>query len=449
VNPYLDDGDVRLYQGDVREVLAQMPDACVDCIVTSPPYWQLRDYAGMATWEGGDSECDHLRPPGGGTGASTLGTYDNGLTPEKIAERVTVGQRQGYRDTCGKCGAVRHDFQIGLEPTIGEYVAAIVGVFRELRRVLAPHGTCWLNIGDSFAGSGAVDRRGDNSTGNGGPIPRAEKRTASTPSGLKHKDLCMVPARVALALQADGWWIRQRNVWAKPNPMPESVTDRTTSAAEEVFHLTKVGTGYYYDAEAVREPALQPVGDPDTATGRGSQHKFTSHSQLGATSSLGANHGHAGRNLRNVWSIATEPTPEAHFATFPLELVRRCLAAGCPERVCRECGRPSVRLVERTANGDGHVCPKDAATEAARGRRNEKLHTQYYDVTYRTAGWTDCGHDAYRPGIVLDPFIGSGKTAQQARRMGLHAIGIDGSAEYLAIAARRLSQLSLLSEAGP
>jgi DNA methylase len=128
--------------------------------------------------------------------------------------------------------------------------------------------------------------------------------------------------------------------------------------------------------------------------------------------------------------------------------VRRCLAAGCPERVCRECGKPSVREVERSVEGDGIVCPKDEAGHLARGATSfssSRLHSQYYETRSATTGWTDCGHGAYRPGIVLDPFIGSGKTAQQARRMGLHAIGIDGSAQYLAIAARRLAQLSLLA----
>jgi site-specific DNA-methyltransferase (cytosine-N4-specific) len=381
VTPWLDDGDVRLYHGDVREVLAAMPDESVDCIVTSPPYWQLRDY--------------------------------------------------GYGG------------QIGLEPTIEEYVEAIVGVFRELRRVLAPHGTCWLNLGDSFAGSwgnqGRKAERGTQRPINGGMLtPVHDGRFPSHGSntgvirdpGLKPKDLCLIPFRVALALQADGWWIRQRNVWAKPNPMPESVRDRTTSAAEEVFHLTKIGAGYYYDAEAVREAHEHPRRD------RWDRRHLAVNGDDQTDARMG-NHP-AGRNLRNVWTIATEPAPEAHFATFPLALVERCLAAGCPKQVCQKCGEPSRRVVEQKAEG-WHECPKDGARRAL-GLQSARsgLHSQYRSIE-RATRWTDCGHDAYRPGIVLDPFIGSGKTAQQARRMGLHAIGVDGSEEYLGIARRRLA----------
>lgn len=362
---------MRLYHGDVRQVLAGMPDASVDCIVTSPPYWQLRDY--------------------------------------------------GYSD------------QIGLEPTIEEYVEAIVGVFRDLRRVLAPYGTCWLNLGDSFAGSAVGGSRDGFVPGVSVEQIRGGRNRNGTPAsgGLKPKDLCLIPFRVALALQADGWWIRQRNIWAKPNPMPESVQDRTTSAAEEVFHLTKIGAGYYYDAEAVREVD----GGKSSGNGFVRPHRM-SYGDRGTEDEWTPG---GGRNLRNVWTIATEPTPEAHFATFPLALVERCLLAGCPKRVCRECGEPSRRVVERDRVPDRVDRVQGREVDALlNGHGPDGRAGNRYAIESTTLGWTDCGHDAYRPGIVLDPFVGSGKTCQQARRMGLHSIGIDGSEEYLAIAKRRL-----------
>lgn len=323
---YLDDGDVVLHHGDVLEVLAGLPSESVDCCVTSPPYFGLRDYG--------------------------------------------------------------VDGQIGLEDTPEAYITRLVNVFQQVRRVLAPHGTCFVNMGDSYAGSwgnqGRKAERGTQRPINGGMLtpvhdgryPSNGSNTGAVPPGMKPKDLLMMPARLAIALQADGWWLRSDIIWAKPNPMPESVRDRPTSAHEHVFLLTKAPR-YYWDAKAVREAHI--YGGKRESNGAWKQDA------AGRPGADGKQHlyGHPdGRNMRNVWTIATEPTPDAHFATFPTELVRRCLAAGCREG-----------------------------------------------------------------GTVLDPFVGSGATCLVARRMGRRSIGIDLNAEYLAIAARRTQQLSLLGDA--
>src|SRR3974390_742045 len=208
------------------------------------------------------------------------------------------------------------DGQLGLEPTIGEYVANMVEVFRLVRELLADDGTLWLNLGDSYAA----------------------------------KSLCGIPWRVAFALQADGWYLRSDIIWHKPNPMPESITDRPTKSHEYVFLMSK-SERYFYDAEAVREPAQ--YGRRDTAgKWRGVSYVDQKRGQDNSKGNWGFNsvtgkHPETGRNRRTVWTIPTAPFPEAHFATFPPALVEPCILAGCPHKCCAKCGAPWVREVER------------------------------------------------------------------------------------------------------
>ena len=346
------DADFTLHHGDCVEVLRTLPDCSVHTCVTSPPYWGLRDYGA----EG----------------------------------------------------------QIGLESTPDEYVARMVDVFREVRRVLRDDGTLWLNLGDSYAsdtkGGGGMGKStlGAASGGNGiSPegIDRSQERqqmgTFRSDHGLKQKDLVGIPWRVAFALQADGWWLRSDIIWSKPNPMPESVTDRPTKSHEYVFLLTK-SARYFFDADAVREgykydgrkvltrengEGTHPQhrnGKRDRWPGIGRAHhearKGVIPNFAGHDESEPMEINHAGRNVRSVWEIATQPYAEAHFATFPQELPRRCIAAGSP------------------------------------------------------AG-----------GVVLDPFMGSGTTALVARNLGRRSVGIELNAEYCELAARRLGQQSLLT----
>jgi DNA modification methylase len=251
-------------EGDVRDRLAEMPAESVQCVVTSPPYFGLRDY-GTGMWDGGDEGCDHFAAPGGGTGATGLMRDGRSeLARHENSERVVRDRRQQYRETCGKCGARRIDQQIGLEPTPEAYVATMVEVFREVRRVLAKDGTVWVNLGDSYqANPGSGQARG-NLGGLAGAdsvkyqaTMRARGDMSHRPRVAKPKDLLGIPWRLAFALQADGWYLRADIIWSKPNPMPESVTDRPTKAHEYVFLLSKQAR-YFYDADAVREPHDQP-----------------------------------------------------------------------------------------------------------------------------------------------------------------------------------------------
>jgi DNA modification methylase len=315
----------------------------------------------------------------------------------------------------------------------------MVAVFREVRRVLADHGTCWVNLGDSYAGHNLPGWRDGNEVKNGGV---SNKNGVGYVPGLKPKDLVGIPWRVAFALQADGWYLRSDIIWSKPNPMPESVTDRPTKAHEYVFLLAK-RPRYWFDAEAVREPGepfrvKQPDGWDTGPGGHGSFHRN------GREAGRQTDEIRSGRNVRSVWEIATQPYPEAHFATYPEELVRRCLLAGCPEWVCRTCGKARERIVDKDYLSEPTY--KDATGEDAilRGR-NRNVIRMGDGVNVTTLGWSDCGHNDYRPGVTLDPFLGSGTTALVARHHGRRCVGIELSPEYAALAARRLQQLSLLA----
>lgn len=279
---------VRIINGDCRSVLAELPAESVQCVVTSPPYWGLRDYG-------------------------------------------VVGQ-------------------LGLEGSVADHVATMVGVFREVRRVLKSDGTLWLNYGDSYASS--VNGRSAADTKAAGNDDRTfrDKPFSTVGNGLKPKDLCGVPWRVAFGLQEDGWWLRQDIIWSKPNPMPESVTDRCTKAHEYIFMLTK-SARYFYDAAAIAEDAIYSglanqdesgFKDPRSFNGKHKDGYRTSDKQRGHSRR------HAGfndrwdamekaeqcsgkRNKRSVWEIATAPFAEAHFATFPPALVEPCIRAGSKE----------------------------------------------------------------------------------------------------------------------
>lgn len=366
-----------IHLGDCLDVLKTLPDNSIDCCVTSPPYYALRDY-GTATWEGGDPNCPHYR---------TSKASDKTATGHKRMQ--DAGSPVGdaiYKDVCPLCGAVRVDKQLGLENTPEEYIAKMTEVFMEVYRVLKPEGTLWLNIGDSYNSapkgnkteSGLQTRNyGINDDSKG----RYNKHKSMIQSGIKNKDLIGIPWMLAFSLRSAGWYLRQDIIWAKGNPMPESVTDRCTKSHEYIFLLSK-SQKYYFDHEAIQEPAVSSDDlkrrikngveewktdkAKDTyavsGTGRSREELYTINSS-----------GEYVRNKRDVWQVNVKPCKEAHFATYPPDLVRPCILAGCPEG-----------------------------------------------------------------GVVLDPFMGSGTTALVAKGIGRDYIGIELNPEYKAIAERRL-----------
>ena len=312
---------IQIITGDCRDVLKTLPDESVHCVVTSPPYFGLRDY-GMAG-------------------------------------------------------------QIGLELTPAAFVAEMVAVFVELRRVLRADGTCWLNLGDSYAGSWGNYGGQNRSAGKqrsivaGSRVPNEawDERTKFLPPaargfpGIKPKDLIGIPWMVAFALREDGWWLRQDTIWHKPNPMPESVTDRCTKSHEYIFMLAKADR-YYYDADSIREACSDNShGSPNVNPGE----KNVVREDGGTLGRWTAADKERGRNKRSVWSISTEAFSEAHFATFPPALIEPCILAGCP-----------------------------------------------------------------KGGTVLDPFGGAGTTGMVADRLKRNAILIELNPEYADMAKRRI-----------
>jgi DNA modification methylase len=320
-SPYYADDWLTVLHGDVRDKLRELPDESVHCVVTSPPYWGLRDY-GTATWEGGDETCDH-KPERQKRNDRPLGAFHGGSDEGNGSREPT------YKDTCHDCGATRIDSQLGLEPTPEQYVENMVAVFREVRRVLRSDGTVWLNLGDSYAVNGGARDYGstDGAVGRG-DAPGGPRRAPST---LKPKDLVGIPWRVAFALQADGWYLRSDIIWSKPNPMPESVTDRPTKSHEYLFLLAK-SARYYFDADAVREGVSENTHSRGSGIGpKNAGIAFGQGIKNNEDFAAAINGPVSARNIRSVWTVATQPYPGAHFATFPPKLIEPCIKAGCPE----------------------------------------------------------------------------------------------------------------------
>lgn len=382
--------------GDCRETMRRWKEQGIKAqtCVTSPPYYGLRDY-GTANWIAGDADCDHVESENKHGG--------------QRADRNQEGYKKQYKDVCKKCGAIREDNQLGLEETPEDYIKAMVEVFRCVWDVLEDDGTLWLNLGDSYGAVGGNTYAGFNErwTGTGGVGSKQDATLAGVTdrkidTGLKPKNLLGIPWRVALALQADGWILRQDIIWHKPNPMPESVTDRCTKAHEYIFLMSK-SQKYFYDAEAIAEPA-QYWGERDRTNGKYHNEgsgltphtgltgkKADSRAGMGRIAYEGKrteNNSSGGqesfvyiaetRNKRSVWTVTTKPYAGAHFAVFPSDLIEPCILAGAPVG-----------------------------------------------------------------GIVLDPFMGSGTTAQVAQNLGRQYLGCELNTEYKTLQNKRLSQLSL------
>ncbi len=374
----------QLIQGDCLTVLRTMEAKSVHCCVTSPPYFRLRDYG--------------------------------------------------------------HPDQIGLEPTIGDYVAKMVAVFEEVRRVLRDDGTLWMNLGDSYASTSTYNAPRSSHTANGWK-QQGVGPNAKIPAGLKPKDMIGIPWRVAFALQDAGWYLRSDIIWAKSNPMPESVTDRPTKAHEYIFLLSK-SERYYYDAVAVAEPAKQWNGKAASFARDGAvgQHVLPGQSAAQHRPDRTDTVDGLTRNRRSVWTVATVPYPGAHFATYPVELVDPCILAGTPAHgVCSVCGAPWVRVSEKHFEPQPDV--RDPVKLAKASRKGMDASNGWGDAprgatSISTLGWQPsckCGAPAV-PATVLDPFNGSGSTGVAAIGAGRNYIGIDVSADYIALAHDRLGK---------
>lgn len=307
----------KILVGDNRQTLKMLPEQSVQTVVTSPPYWGLRDY-GTANWVGGDENCKHIADE------SKTKKFGNPAFNENRPSREQTKTKGFYfEDKCGFCGAIKIDEQIGLEVTPEDYVEELCLVFDEVWRVLKDDGTLWLNLGDTYVGSG--------SKGNWVDPKQPEGRNGQAVAlnnkvqGLKPKDLIGIPWRVALALQSRGWYLRQDIIWAKPNPMPESTTDRCTKSHEYLFLLSK-SPKYFFDNKAIAEPVVYDGGGKGIRFGGNKYGDSTDPKH--ATKSGNVYQGSETRNKRDVWTVAPSRYKEAHFATYPPELILPCILAG-------------------------------------------------------------------------------------------------------------------------
>ena len=342
--------------GDCRDLLKKIPSESVQCVVTSPPYWGLRDY---------------------GVGG-----------------------------------------QVGSEPTVREYVETMVGIFAEVHRVLRKDGTVWLNMGDTWFGSGGAG--GDYAEGGirenqphwkqgGLRPPRSSQapRTKRTTEGFKLKDKMMIPERLAIALWDWGWWMRSDIIWAKPNPYPQSVKDRPSPAHEHIYLLTK-SDHYYYDADGIRTPLARPYDESNGTFGPNDWDSYLEQSTPSGGTPKPARSNPYGANKRDVWTIATQKFGGEHYATFPEKLVEPCIIAGSPPSVCSECGTPLERALI--------VQPE--------GTLMADVESSTYWEPGCPCGDNDPGHPT-RPAVILDPFNGVGTTGLVAHRLERNYYGIE------------------------
>lgn len=387
----------RIYTWDALQFVWQLPDDSLNCVITSPPYYGLRDY--------------------------------------------------------------QADGQYGLEDTPDQYVARLVELFRLIRRNLRPDGTCWIVLGDSYANDG---KWGGSSGGkhvkalhgNTG-VGRRKRNT-----GLKPKDLIGIPWRVALALQADGWWLRNCIVWDKVNAMPESVTDRCTMSHEYVFLLTK-SARYWFDRDAIKvnksDFSIEREQYPRAAI---EKYVNADREIIGSIQSLNTNRHPANNimtaNKRTVWAVKTQAFEGMHFATFPPELIRPMIRAGCPRQVCAACGAPYRAVVERetvlapdwkpydgskSVNEDDNHAYKRISGNVRRFREAGRDHDNPFPKRAVTgyAPSCACGTTETVPGLVFDPFMGAGTTGLVASQEGRDYIGSEINPVYAAMAGRRIA----------
>jgi len=476
-----------------------MEDESCHLICTSPPYWSLRKYSGLPPLVlGGEAKCEHewgkekIQSVAGGKAHGETGSWTNlGDTVPRIEKEISQG------NFCQSCSAWRGDF--GLEPTVELYIEHSMLVLRECWRVLRSDGVMFWNLGDSYArsqpGGGSVfdNGRTDGRKSYDADKVRGREKIITLSPGLKPKDLCLIPERFALAAQQPyrqcltckgewhtmfwgifhlpgkptyyvcpqcekirihkitqiGWYIRSRIVWAKPNPMPESVTDRPTSSHETIWMLTKSGK-YWYDNEAVRQKLADTFLERcNHAVETGEKFIPEIHkNQNGVQSPMeiltraAANVlARGSRNLRNVWEFPTSAFEGAHFATFPKELPRRCILAACPEKTCGKCGKGWVRILEKTPseNPTGYNGSKfnDGATAEVHPNIGQGLRFET-----KTLGWKPscgCGSEETGKGICLDVFAGTFCTVEVAIRANRIGIGVELSKDYLKLGKKRLA----------
>jgi DNA modification methylase len=413
---YLD----KIVCGDALELTRQLESDSIDTIITSPPYWGLRDYGEETkiVWDG-DENCRHKwedvtgKKYGGGT---------NTIIGQHKDEHTHFTSKSSF---CQKCGAWYG--QLGLEPTLNLYLKHLLQITAELKRVLKPTGVMFWNHGDSYGG-------GCNTNDRKKIVPKTQFNLPT--NELEAKCLVMQNYRLILKMIGEqGWILRNTIIWHKPNHMPSSVRDRFASAYEPIFMLTK-SKRYWFDLDAVRMPHSRDwIGCGGNLAGKGTHKLNDGFKDIGDRTDLIPNP--LGKNPGDIWEIPTQPFPESHFATFPEKLIEPLIKAGCPAEICKKCGKARERIVKSELVGastkrGGHIVG------------NGQVQGNVYNIPRENAkketiGWTDCGCNAgFENGVILDPFLGAGTTALVALKLNRRFIGFELNPEYCKIAEQRI-----------
>jgi len=438
--------------GDAKEVLERLPENSVDMSMTSPPYWGLRDYGeeSVTVW-GRDPSCEHQWVPHKVSLEHENRNFQEGTQEEVHGEKGTTYIKKyddKKADFCQKCGAWKG--QLGLEPTPDLFVKHLVTIFEKLKKPLKPWGTLYVVIADTYGG------------GSGHNVKDMTEEKISKPTdgerlqrNVKAKCLLMIPERFAMAMINNGWILRNKTIWHKPNAMPSSVKDRLNTTWEYVYMFAQQQK-YWWNLDAIREPhktgkweEMPPIGgkkhkgkhptysgntppsDPKGknpgdsvevpeswgADKKGEYHgegKKDPHGKAQAPSDLKRNiiesfkENPKGKNPGDYWSISTKPFPEAHFAVYPPSLCEKPIKAGCPEKVCQKCGKPKIKKPD-----------------------------------FKNIPVCRCDEPEWKNGIVLDPFAGAGSTWVMARKLGRDFIGIEIVEEYAEMARERIPDARL------
>ncbi len=430
----------KVYLGDCREVMKtlQKEKESVDLVVTSPPYWGLRDYkTEPVVWDGrSDSDCKHewcIETNAGDIrfrGNSSI--VGNNANPE-----IWNGNGKGH--FCSLCGAWRG--QLGLEPNPEFFIKHLLDVFDLVKSVLKDTGCVFVNLGDTYSNSGSNSQPTHTSFGR---LTKAGYKTKGhRANGLPPKCLCMIPQRFAWGMIEHGWILRNVIIWHKVNCLPSSARDRFTVDFEYLFFFTK-SKNYYFEQQF--EPYDKPLnrwGGETLKRDTSKTAEYKKVQKIGYSSAFRVGRpmrpNPVGRNKRCVWTIPTKPFPEAHFAVYPEELIKTPIKAGCPESICRECGKPRLKIYAATGNyitqsGYGSKTAEHIKVSPTSSLLTKKVQEKTF------AGYYDCGCNAgWDAGVVLDPFAGSGTTLKVAKELGRDAIGIEINPTYVKIIQKRLN----------
>lgn len=428
--------------GSVPETLRRFPSESIDCVVTSPPYWALRDYGVEPQIWDGDENCGHEWETRTYQIGNRAGNKDR--NQPFFTQRHNVNEQYKAStptaDFCLKCQAWRGS--LGLEPAFNLYIKHLADIFDEIKRVLREDGTCWVNLGDTYFGGGnnrgsSEEKLSEKQFSNRGARGQVQMKWNKD---YPNKSLCMIPFRFAIEMVNRGWILRNTIIWHKRNCMPSSIKDRFTVDFEYVFFFVK-SKKYWF--EQIFEPHL--THKHRTIGGEKYKGIYNRKKEIGLI-----NINPQGRNKRCVWDITTKPFKEAHFAVFPETLVEPMIKAGCPEFVCKKCGKAREKIYKGTSNQAFNIRVRDVKRgrikHADRKASQFEVNNYQEGITHagdrkRCIGYTDCDCNAdFDGGIILDPFCGSGTTLLMAKKLGRNYIGIDINPEYVKMSKRRIER---------